>query len=88
MTPHTAHQTSQRTASHPWAPTTSPPALTYTCLQVFQDLGVLTAEEVETAVTTTYPGVRLGVARGPAYSVGGVMDCGVSPHRLLEAVTR
>ena len=55
-------------------------------LQVFGDLGLLTAEELEVAIATEYSPARVAFHGGVELWVEGVLNIGVDPVYLLETL--
>ena len=54
-------------------------------VQVFVELGVLTAEEVEEVLVTEFNPVRIAIGDTEIITED-VLNCGVHPKRLLEIV--
>ncbi len=55
-------------------------------LQVFVDHGLLTAEELEEVLVSEFNPVRMGFRGISEITTRDVLNCGVSPERLLDIV--
>lgn len=57
-------------------------------LQVFADCGILTPDEVEEVITIEFNPVRMAFAGQAAIETRDILNCGVSPRRVLDIVKR
>ena len=58
----------------------------YIALQVFAELGILTQAELDDVISIEFNPVRIALAGSAEIETRDILNCGVSPRKVLEIV--